>query len=201
MEQNLLILGAGQYKVIINGATGNSTASSVTISVGDKKLQKEIPSQGDWETYSEVDAGELELIAGKQTLRLTIDNDYINVDWIKFTDVAASISSSATAPASSGSNAESAGSSAADPTSSSSETASIAQNLAFSAGASIVRCQIFDMNGQLIKSTNVKAASVGEAWKSVKSGLQNGMYIMRYGVESRNGKASEMRTVQVRKQP
>lgn len=106
MEQNLLILGAGKYKVIINGATGNSTASSVTVSVGDKKLQKEIPSQGDWETYSEVDAGELELTAGKQTLRLTIDNDYINVDWIKFTDVAASISSSATAPVSSGSNAE-----------------------------------------------------------------------------------------------
>lgn len=38
MEQNLLILGAGQYKVIINGATGNSTASSVIVSVGDKKL-------------------------------------------------------------------------------------------------------------------------------------------------------------------
>ena len=190
MEQNLLILGAGQYKVIINGATGNSTASSVTVSVGDKKLQKEIPSQGDWETYSEVDAGELELTAGKQTLRLTIDNDYINVDWIKFTDVAAAPAFSAT---------ESASSSASVPASSSSGSESIAQNLAFSVGTNLVRCQIFDMNGQLIKSTNVKAALVGEAWKSVKSGLQNGMYIMRYGVESRNGKASEMRTVQARK--
>lgn len=189
-EYTLDVKTAGKYKVTINGATGNSTASSVTVSVSDKKVQKEIPSQGDWETYSEVDAGELELAAGKQTLRLTIDNDYINVDWIKFTDASAAPSSSATDPASS----------ATEPgSSSSSGTTFIAQNLGFAAGSGIVLCQIFDMNGHLIKSANVKAGSVGEAWNSVKSSLQNGMYIMRYGVESRNGKTSGMHTAQVRK--
>lgn len=162
----------------------------MTVSVSDKKVQKEIPSQGDWETYSEVDAGELELAAGKQTLRLTIDNDYINVDWIKFTDASAAPSSSATDPASSATEPGSSGSSG---------TTFIAQNLGFAAGSGIVLCQIFDMNGHLIKSANVKAGSVGEDWNSVKSGLQNGMYIMRYGVESRNGKTSGMHTAQVRK--
>jgi hypothetical protein len=134
--------------VVINGATGNSTASSVTVSVGDKKVQTEIPSQGDWNTYSEVEAGELELAAGKQTLRLTINTDYINVDWIKFV--------------------------------SDEGTTAIAQKVKLS-GPAMVRCQVFDMNGKLIKSANVMASSTSEAWNSMKAGLRDGAYMMRVG--------------------
>ena len=182
-EYTLDVKAAGKYKVVINGATGNSTASSVTVSVGDKKVQTEIPSMGNWDTYSEVEAGELELAAGKQTLRLTINTDYINVDWIKFVDASAVQSSSSVA--------ESSGS--VEPESSSSTTA-VPQNLAFEKGAAMVRCQVFDMNGQLVKSANVMAGSAGEAWNSVKSGLMNGAYILRYGEMG-----GSMRTVQVRK--
>ena len=182
-EYTLDVKAAGKYKVVINGATGNSTASSVTVSVGDKKVQTEIPSMGNWDTYSEVEAGELELAAGKQTLRLTINTDYVNVDWIKFVD--------ASAPQSSSSVAESSGSIVPE---SSSSTTVISQNLAFEKGAAMVRCQVFDMNGQLVKSANVMAGSAGEAWNSVKAGLMNGAYILRYGEMGGN-----MRTAQVRK--
>ena len=45
----------------------------------------------------------------------------------------------------------------------------------------MVRCQVFDLNGQLVKSTNVMAGSASEAWNLVKTGLRKGAYIMRYG--------------------
>lgn len=89
------------------------------------------------------------MAAGKQTLRLTINTDYINVDWIKFESDAG--------------------------------TTAIAQNLAFEKGATLLRCQVFDMNGQQVKSVNVMAGSVSEAWNSVKAGLMNGVYMMRVG--------------------
>jgi hypothetical protein len=162
-EYTLNVKAAGKYKVVINGATGNSTASSVTVSVGEKKVQAEIPSKGDWETYSEVEAGELELAAGKQTLRLTINTDYINVDWIKFVD--------------------------------NESTTGIVRGVAFETGAKMLRCQVFDMNGQLVKSANVVAGSAGEAWNGMKAGLRDGMYVLRYGAAG----TGEMRTVQVRK--
>ena len=184
-EYTLDVKTAGKYKVIINGATGNSTASSVTVSVGDKKVQTEIPSMGNWDTYSEVEAGELELAAGKQTLRLTINTDYVNVDWIKFVD--------ASAPQSSSSVAESSGS--VEPESSSSGPTFIPQNLTFEKGATMVHCQVFDMNGQLVKSANVMAGSAGEAWNNVKAGLVNGTYVLRYGAVGTSG----MRTIQVKK--
>jgi hypothetical protein len=148
-EYTLDVKKAGKYKVVINGATGNSTASSVTVSVGDKKIETEIPSKGDWNTYSEVDAGELELAAGKQTLRLIVNTNYINIDWIKFVDE--------------------------------SGTTNIARKIAFEHGPAMVRCQVFDLNGQLVKSANVMAGSVSEAWNLVKVGLRKGAYIMRYG--------------------
>ena len=176
-EYTLDVKSAGKYKLIINGATGNSTASSVTVSVGDKKVQTEIPSQGDWNTYSEVEAGELELAAGKQTLRLTINTNYINVDWIKFVSASAVESSNSETPKSS-----------------SSGTTGLAQNLALEAGTTMLRCQVFDMNGQLVKSANVMAGSVGEAWNGMKAELRDGAYILRLGA-----KADEMRIVQVRK--
>ena len=163
-EYTLDVKAAGKYKVVINGATGNSTASSVTVSVGDKKVQTEIPSQGDWNTYSEVEAGELELAAGKQTLRLTINTDYVNVDWIKFVNATAAESSSSETPESS-----------------SSSTTGLLQNVVFAAGPAMVRCQVFDMNGKLIKSANVMAASTSEAWNSMKAGFRDGAYMMRVG--------------------
>lgn len=79
--------------------------------------------------------------------------------------------------------------------SSSSATNAIMPHVAFELGTIMVHCQVFDMNGQLIKSANVFASSVSEAWNNVKAGLVNGAYVMRFGkVDGRN-----MRIVQVKK--
>jgi peptidoglycan/xylan/chitin deacetylase (PgdA/CDA1 family) len=71
---------------------------------------------------------------------------------------------------------------------------SIAQNIVFNKPV-MVRCQIFDLNGELVKSATVVAESAGEAWNNVKAGLMNGTYVMRYS-EVNSGK---MRIIKVRK--
>lgn len=159
-DYTLDVKSAGKYKVTVNGATGNATDGSVTLSVGQESLKATIAAKGDWDTYSEVEAGEIELAAGKQTLRLTIDVNYVNVDWIKLEG-------------------------------GSEGTLSIA-NFKFNVSG-IVKCQIFDMNGQLVKTANVMAGSAQEIWNNVKSDLRNGAYIMRFGEV---GKSMQTRRVQ-----
>ena len=79
--------------------------------------------------------------------------------------------------------------------SSSSGTNAIAHAVAFERGAVMLHCQVFDMNGQLVKSANVKAGSVSEVWNNVKAGLVNGAYVMRFGEVD----GSNIRVVQVKK--
>ena len=83
-EYSLNVKSLGTYNVTIRGATGNSTAASVTLSVGSEKLSIQIPTLGNWNSYTTVDAGTLALTAGEQTLRLNIDSSYVNIDWIRF---------------------------------------------------------------------------------------------------------------------
>ncbi len=59
----------------------------------------------------------------------------------------------------------------------------------------MIRCQVFDMNGKLIKFVNVVAGSESEVWNGVKASLMNGVYMMRYGEMD----GSSMHMVQVRK--
>lgn len=88
-EYTIDVKTAGKYKVTVNGATGNAADGSVTLAVGSSTLDATIKANGDWNTYTEVEAGEITLAAGKQTLRLTIGNDNLNVDWIKLENGAA----------------------------------------------------------------------------------------------------------------
>lgn len=161
-EYTIDVKAAGKYKVTVNGATGNGADGSVTVSVGTATLDAAIKNMGDWNTYTEVEAGELELAAGKQILRLTINDNNLNVDWIKFEG--------------------------------NGELVKIANTILMDAGAGLIKCQIFDMNGQLVKSANVFAGSAQEAWKGINGTLRNGAYVMRYGVA---GKATQ--TIRVRK--
>lgn len=183
-EYTLDVKTAGKYKVSINGATGNAADGSVTVSVGTQKVKVAVVAQGDWNTYSESAASdEIELAAGKQTLRLTINNDNLNVDWIKLTSAAveplpASSSSSETVVS----------------TSSSSEvSAAIANTLRLEYGTGMVMCQIFDMNGNLVKSANVSASSSKDVWNQVNGNLSAGVYMMRFG------SSMSMQTIPVRK--
>lgn len=181
-EYTLDVKTAGKYKVSVNGATGNNSDGTVTVSVGSQKVDATVAAKGDWNTYSETAGGEIELAAGKQTLRLTINNDNLNVDWIKIA------SATEAAPSSSSSSAE-----VVAPASSSSGTASIGNSVLLDVGAGMVKCTVFDMNGSLIKSANVAAGSAKDVWNNVNAGLREGAYILRFGA------GSSVQTIRVRK--
>lgn len=76
---------------------------------------------------------------------------------------------------------------------SSSSTDAIAYGLHLGLNASDVHCQIFDMNGNMVKSAKVPAGSARDLWNSANANLPAGLYIMRFG----QGKS--MQTVRVRK--
>ena len=152
-EYTVDVKNAGTYTVTVRGATGNETAASVSLSAGTKSVQASIPTLGDWNTYSDVEAGKLKLSAGTQILRLTIDDSYVNVDWIQLA-------------------CENCG------------TDKISQNIKWKISNGFVHCQIFDLNGHLIKSLKTKAASVSEIWNTVNSNLRRGNYLLRLGRET-----------------
>lgn len=180
-EYTLDVKAAGKYKVSVNGATGNASAGSVTVSVGSSSTEVAIKAQGDWDTYSESEGDEITLAAGKQTLRLTINNDNLNVDWIKLEG-----NSMNPTPTSS--------SAVAVPTSSSANgTDAITSEIKLNVGVGMVKCTVFDMNGNMVKSANVSAGSSMDVWNRVNGSLSAGMYIMRFG----QGKS--LQTVRVRK--
>jgi poly(3-hydroxybutyrate) depolymerase len=43
-----------------------------------------VPSTGDWDTYKTISGKTSELTAGEHVLRLAVDGNYFNIDWIKF---------------------------------------------------------------------------------------------------------------------
>lgn len=185
-EYTLDVKAAGKYKVSANGATGNAADGSVTVAVGSSKVNVAIAAKGDWNTYSEVAGDEIQLAAGKQTLRLTINNDNLNVDWIKF---------ASSEPASSSSEVSVASSSSQAPVESSSFSVpdAIVNEVQWDAASGMAKCTVFDMNGNMILSANVAVGSFREVWNRVNGNLGAGMYIMRYGV------GRSLQTVRVRK--
>ncbi|MCF0220948.1 MAG: carbohydrate-binding protein, partial [Fibrobacter sp.] len=179
-EYTLDVKAAGSYKVSVNGATGNSADGSVTVSVGTQKVAVAVVAQGDWDTYSESAGGEIQLQAGKQTLRLTVNDNNLNVDWIKIAAIdEAPISSSSEGPA--------------ENSSSSSVTEALAGSIQMNRGPVLTHCEIFDLNGNRIKGVDATAGTPGELWNQVKVNLGEGVYIMRFG----SGKS--MQTLRVRK--
>jgi len=88
------------------------------------------------------------------------------------------VSSSSVAPVESSSSLNPTSSSAAfEPSSSAMGITEAVQLKVFSG---VVKCAVFDMNGQLVKTANVTAGSVTEVWNLVNNGLRDGAYILRY---------------------
>ena len=162
-EYTLDVKQATMYNVTVRGATGNATDGSVTIEVGSKSVKVPVVSKGDWDVYSESEGDAIEIAAGKQTLRLTINDNYLNVDYIKLEVV---------------------------PTFNPGTDAIHTMHLDLNSGVS--QYQIFDMNGQLVKSAKV-AGDPLELWNQAKASLPAGMYIMRYGA------GNSMQSIRVRK--
>ncbi len=146
-EYTLDVTAGGKYAVTVRGATGISGESAATLAIGDQSVQARIPGGDSWNVYTEVEAGEFELLAGTQTLRLTIDNSYLNIDWIQFKSM---------------------------------ETDRIVARYQLDARPAKIHVQVFDLNGNLVRTSDHFAVSATDAWNSIKSGLQSGIYILRY---------------------
>lgn len=152
-EYTLDVKTAGKYKVAVRGATGNAADGSVTLEVGTSSVNVPVVSKGDWNVYSEAESDEIQLAAGKQTLRLTINDNYLNVDWLKFTGDGVQVPE--------------------DPQ-------GIVIPAQLNVGSVLVKCSIFDLNGHLVKTLNLSAGTTRDLWERAQAGLSAGMYIMRY---------------------
>ena len=56
----------------------------MTVSVGDVVKEVSIDQTGGWGTFAEVNVGTMTLSKGEQVLKLSIDKDWIDIDWISF---------------------------------------------------------------------------------------------------------------------
>lgn len=76
---------AGKYEVLVNMAT-NAENVGVKLFIDDKSVTESIiADQGeDWDTYTPVSAMTSEIAAGEHVLKMVVDGNYVNVDWIKF---------------------------------------------------------------------------------------------------------------------
>jgi len=110
LEYTVNVATAGKYKVSASVATA-SEGAGFNLFVDDKAaIENVIVDKGeDWETYSTIDVGSVELTAGEHVLKLSIVGNFVNIDWIQFVDEAAA---SADPAGSSSSVAEPAGTSA-----------------------------------------------------------------------------------------
>ncbi len=147
----------GQYSVVARAATGNASTTRFSVSVENVSgsVAVDVPSTGSWDTYTEVNGeGTLKLSKGKNVVKVSIDQSYINVDWIKLT------SDNAQCP----------------------EVIPVAKNLRLNSLSGPVQYQVFDINGHLLKSGTVSAqGGVQNLWSTASRGLSKGTYVLRYG--------------------
>ena len=92
LEYSVNVKTAGDYAVKARLASGSET-SGFQLLLDDKELGSAftVPKTGeDWKTYEEVDLGDVKLTEGPHVLKILITGNYVNIDWLEFTDKAAS---------------------------------------------------------------------------------------------------------------
>lgn len=92
MNYTVNVEQSGDYDVVLRVGTGNSDGGKMTVSIGNEVKELSIDKTGDWGTFSEVKVGTMKLAAGEQVMKLSIDKDWIDVDWISFTRDLSSVS-------------------------------------------------------------------------------------------------------------
>lgn len=207
----------GQYKVLARASTGNSSNTKFTISaVGAEPLQVSVSPTTSWDIYAEIDAGTVRLTEGSNSFKVSIDDDNVNVDWIKFIAdgvhcpgiVPPQSSASGDNSSASGGNSSASGGDNSASSGNGSDSSEQQGNASGDVPEAIpmvgdihwidfsgeIYCQVFDMKGQLLRAKS-GAASQGAAglWNAANKGLPKGVYIMRYG------RPGSVRTIQVRK--
>lgn len=92
LEYSVNVKTAGDYAVKVRLASGSET-SGFQLLLDDKELGSAFtaPKTGeDWKTYEEVDLGDVKLTEGPHVLKILITGNYVNIDWLEFTDKASS---------------------------------------------------------------------------------------------------------------
>jgi hypothetical protein len=56
----------------------------MTVSIGNVVKEVSIDQTGEWGTFADVKVGTMKLSKGEQVLKLAIDKDWIDIDWISF---------------------------------------------------------------------------------------------------------------------
>ena len=90
LEYTVDVKAESEYNIEASVAAGNST-SAFKLYIDDKAISDEVsvPQTADnsWDTYKTITVKEgVKLSAGKHVLKLEITANYVNLDWIQFTD-------------------------------------------------------------------------------------------------------------------
>ena len=88
VEYTINVIADATYDITANVATA-SDASAFQLLVDDKEITESIAVEkidSVWTTYKEIKVGSVALTKGEHVLRLAITGDFLNVDWIQFTD-------------------------------------------------------------------------------------------------------------------
>lgn len=87
LEYTVKVAQAQDYTLNIRYAT-SSENTGIKLYVDDKAVKDDIvfPQGADWETYSTLEAGKVQLDAGEHVLKLEIVGNYVNIDWLDFVD-------------------------------------------------------------------------------------------------------------------
>jgi len=84
MNYTINVTEDGEYDVVLRVGTGNSDGGKMTISIGDIVKEVSIDQTGEWGSFAEVSVGTMKLTKGVHVLKLSIDKDWIDIDWISF---------------------------------------------------------------------------------------------------------------------
>ena len=88
LEYTVDVTATGEYKLTAHIASGSETLG-FSLFVDDKEIvpATTVPKTGeDWSVYENFELGSVNLEAGKHVLKILITGNYVNLDWLEFTD-------------------------------------------------------------------------------------------------------------------
>ena len=88
MNYTVDVADDAEYKLTLRVGTGNSDGGKLTVSIGNTSKEISVDKTGSWGTFAEVDACTMKLSKGEQVLKLAIDKDWIDIDWISLSKTA-----------------------------------------------------------------------------------------------------------------
>jgi len=87
LEYTVNVQKAGIYEWSANvSASGDGAAFHLLLDDQEITEKVEVPNTGDWNTYSIIKGNTTELTEGEHILKLAIDGNYFNIDWIQFSN-------------------------------------------------------------------------------------------------------------------